>query len=162
MERDPRLDGYELPTLRTVENWFVQLRQEEQLEESWTLADTPQDAPMVLAHWKRAAEWAIAHDFPPPVITKTLAQRLIWVHQAAPDIPVGLAWIVANNYFDSPDKTYWHLLLATKPWQSEEANANFYRLAKALFGPPVGDNETADEYRQRYPLGVTPFHLFGR
>lgn len=163
MEIDPRLAGFDLPTRRTVEYWFARFGKEETME-AWTPEDTaPEDVPIVLAHWKRSVEWTIQNGFPMPVISKVLAQRLIWVHKVAPDIPLGLAWIVANSYFDSPNKAYWHLLLATKPWQSEEANREFYRLAKSIFGPPSGDLtiESREDYHRRYPLGVTSFHLFG-
>uniref|UniRef100_UPI002ACE37C9 hypothetical protein n=1 Tax=Anaerolinea sp. TaxID=1872519 RepID=UPI002ACE37C9 len=80
------------------------------------------------------------------------------------DIPLNLAWIVANNYFDSPNKAYWNLLLATKAWQSREANDEFYRLAKDIFGPPIGDltAESREDYHRRYPLGVTPFDVFSQ
>lgn len=164
MELETRLSGYELPTKRTVEHWFAKFRQQETVE-GWTPEDVPpEDAQIVLAHWKRAVEWAIQNGFPIPVISKIQAKRLIWVHKAAPDIPLSLAWIVANSYFDAPNRAYWDLLLATKAWQSKEANDEFYRLAEALFGPPVGDLsvESRDDYHRRYPLGVTPFHLFGQ
>lgn len=164
MEIDPRLADFDLPTRRTVEHWFTTFSKEETIE-TWTPEDIPpEDIPIILAHWKRSVEWAIQNGFPLPVISKVLAQRLIWVHKAAPDIPLNLAWIVANSYFDTPNKAYWHLLLATKAWQSEEANAEFYRLAEALFGPPTSDltAESRDDYHRRYSLGVTPFDLFGR
>jgi len=164
MEKSTSLAGFDLPTRRTVENWFAKFKEEETIEE-WSPEETPpEDARIVLAHWKRSVEWAIQNGFPLPIISKVLAQRLIWVHKVAPDIPLNLAWIVANSYFDSPNKAYWNLLLATKPWQSEKANAEFYRLAESLFGPPSGDltTESRDDYHRRYPLGVTPFHLFGQ
>lgn len=164
MEMDIRLAGFDLPTRRTVEHWFARFSKEETIEE-WSPEETaPEDVPIVLAHWKRSVEWAIQNGFPIPVISRIQAHRLIWVHKVAPDIPLNLAWIVANSYFDSPNKAYWNLLLATKAWQSKEANDEFYRLAEALFGLPIGDltTENREDYHRRYPLGITPFHLFGQ
>ncbi len=164
MEADTRLAGFELPTKRTVEHWFARFRQEEAIEQ-WSPADTPpEDAQIVLAHWKRAVEWTVQNGFATPVISKIQAKRLIWVHKAAPDIPLSLAWIVANSYFDAPNRAYWDLLLATQAWRGKEATDEFYRLAEHLFGSPIGDltAESRDDYHRRYPLGVTPFYLFGQ
>ncbi|GAP05906.1 MAG TPA: hypothetical protein DEQ80_11765 [Anaerolinea thermolimosa] len=164
MERDTRLADFDLPTRRTVEHWFAKFSKEETTDE-WSPEETPpEDARIILAHWKRSVEWAVQNGFSRPIISKVLAARLVWVHKVAPDIPLALAWILANTYFDTPDKTYWHLLLATKAWQSKEANDEFYHLAKALFGPPIGDLmvESPEDYHRRYPLGATAFYLFSQ
>jgi len=47
-----------------------------------------------------------------------------------------------------------NLLLAIRPWKSEEANKEFYRLAEQFFGPPIGDSNNREKYHRRYPPGV--------
>jgi len=50
-----------------------------------------------------------------------------------------------------------NLLLAIRPWKSEEANKEFYRLAEQFFDPPIGDSNNREKYHRRYPLGVLLF-----
>lgn len=162
MENDKDLYGHTLPSPRTVQHLVKRFR-EEDASETWTLqdCDNPDDAQIVLRHLAHAAEWAERHNLPMPKISTRLADLLIRVHRAAPSIPLWLAWSAAMGLLQGNSDDYWHLLLAVKPWESEEANRRFYALAKAFFGAPIGDltKETRDDYYRRYPLGLTPFYI---
>ncbi len=161
MEHDRALYGHSLPSLRTVQLLVKKYRQQDPTE-TWhiTDCDNPEDAQIVLAHFRHAAEWASEHGLPLPKLSQRMADMLIRVHRAAPDIPLWLGWNVALGLLEGANPDYWHLLLATKPWQSEQANQHFYGLAASFWGAPVGSGE--DDVLKRYPLGMTPFHLLNR
>jgi len=160
METEKSLYGCTLPAARTVQHLVKQWRQKD-TSETWTLddCDNPDDAQIVLAHLAYSAEWASKHGLPFPKFSRQVADKLIRVHRAAPTIPLWLGWNVAIGLLHGENAEYWHLLLATRAWESEEANRRFYDLAKAFFGPPIGDGNDREEYHRRYPLGVTPFYL---
>lgn len=160
MESDKSLYGHTLPSPRTVQHLVKQYREQDK-SETWTLedCDNPDDAQIVLRHLAHAAAWAERHGLPMPKISIRLADLLIRVHRAAPSIPLWLGWNVAMGLLQGGSDDYWHLLLAVKPWESEEVNQGFYALAKAFFGPPIGDKETREDYHRRYPLGLTPFYI---
>jgi hypothetical protein len=139
---DKSFYGHDIPTQRTIANWMKKYAFQD--DEVWTLADCddPEDAQIVLKHLRNATEGAILLDLPIPRFSKRLANMLVRVHRAVPDVPLEIAWsaALAFLYADSGTIQAWELYLAYRIWEQPDLETHhlFFSSISKIKGKPSG------------------------
>lgn len=161
IENNKAFYGHDLPARRTVQLLVKQYRQKD-TSEAWTIedCDNPADAQIVLRHIQRRSELALYLGLSMPKISKRLADLLIRVHHAAPNISLSDAWSAAMGLLYGADDPAWLLFLA---WQPKMQNAtgiekysDFENLATRLLKRPPKISFEFWEFDDGSLVGILP------